>query len=387
MHNLKYSKHTSLIVSVMVSKFNPRLRHFLGAALNLAGNIADAVSSNKNINKQIASQERENQKNREWNLNLAKMQNQWSIEQWNRENQYNSPSAQMARAKAAGLNPDLIYGDGGATMASASSPEMTAGAPSSPVDMSNLANKKTFGAAIAQSMQQYYSAKTAEANIELAESQANKNNVEAEGTSLENNWIDKLNGNTLDIGNATIRNLNVGSDLAEEQKKKIGVEIQQIHTNIDKLREEIAALGVQMGDVSFQQGMKRLEFALNKELTYAKISQIAHQNNLTVAQVNQIKETLPFLIGQMAAQNEDATASAMLKQSQRHESILRQQGIVVQNGILSFNADILGRESRRSKKYEDSLESIGIIGSTISVATQLIQDVLGGTIGSLIKRQ
>lgn len=370
----------------MVSKFNPRLRHFLGAVLNLAGNIADTVSSNKNINKQIASQERENQKNREWNLNLAKMQNQWSIEQWNRENQYNSPSAQMARAKAAGLNPDLIYGDGGATMASAASPEMTAGAPSSPVDMSNLAYKKTFGAAIAESMQQYYSAKTAEANIELAESQANKNNVEAEGTSLENNWINKLNGNTLDIGNATIRNLNVGSDLAEEQKKKIGVEIQQIHTNIDKLREEIAALGVQMGDVSFQQGMRRLEFALNKELTHAKIVQIAHQNNLTVAQVNQIKETLPFLIGQMVAQNEDATASAMLKQSQRHESILKQQGIVVQNGILSFNADILGREARQSKRYEDSLESIGIFGSTISVATQLIRDVLGGTIGNLIKK-
>lgn len=37
------------------------------------------------------------------------------LEQWNRQNQYNDPSAQMARLKAAGLNPNMIYGSGSAT--------------------------------------------------------------------------------------------------------------------------------------------------------------------------------------------------------------------------------------------------------------------------------
>lgn len=39
----------------------------------------------------------------EWNKNL---------EMWNRQNQYNSPAAQMQRYKDAGLNPNLIYGQG-----------------------------------------------------------------------------------------------------------------------------------------------------------------------------------------------------------------------------------------------------------------------------------
>lgn len=43
------------------------------------------------------------------------------IEQWNRENVYNSPTAQMERLKQAGLNPNLVYG-GGATTLSAHSP-------------------------------------------------------------------------------------------------------------------------------------------------------------------------------------------------------------------------------------------------------------------------
>lgn len=107
------------------------------AIASIAGNIA----SNANINNQISEQKRENQANRDWNLNLAKLQNQWNIDQWNRENAYNSPSAQMARYKAAGLNPDLIYGQ---SNLSAASPEMTSGDGSLPTDVSNLANKRTM---------------------------------------------------------------------------------------------------------------------------------------------------------------------------------------------------------------------------------------------------
>lgn len=107
------------------------------AIASFVGNIAN----NANIDHQVSEQRKENQANRDWNLNLAKQQNQWNIEQWNRENEYNSPSAQMARYKSAGLNPDLIYGQ---QNLSAASPEMTAGDGSLPTDVSNLANKRTM---------------------------------------------------------------------------------------------------------------------------------------------------------------------------------------------------------------------------------------------------
>ena len=38
-------------------------------------------------------------------------QNLWDLEQWNRQNAYDSPAAQMQRLKDAGLNPNLLYGD------------------------------------------------------------------------------------------------------------------------------------------------------------------------------------------------------------------------------------------------------------------------------------
>jgi len=45
-------------------------------------------------------------------------QNAYNLQMWNMQNAYNSPAAQMQRYKDAGLNPNLIYGQGQPGMAS-----------------------------------------------------------------------------------------------------------------------------------------------------------------------------------------------------------------------------------------------------------------------------
>ena len=46
------------------------------------------------------------------NIQLAREQRQWDLDMWNRQNEYNNPKNQMLRLKAAGLNPNLVYGSG-----------------------------------------------------------------------------------------------------------------------------------------------------------------------------------------------------------------------------------------------------------------------------------
>jgi len=60
------------------------------------------------------AQERENKANRQ----MAEYQYSKDLEMWNRQNEYNNPQSQMERFKAAGLNPNLIYGQGNAGNAS-----------------------------------------------------------------------------------------------------------------------------------------------------------------------------------------------------------------------------------------------------------------------------
>lgn len=53
-----------------------------------------------------------NKRQRKWASEQADKANQWNLDMWNRANEYNSPLQQMQRFKEAGLNPNLIYGQG-----------------------------------------------------------------------------------------------------------------------------------------------------------------------------------------------------------------------------------------------------------------------------------
>lgn len=58
-----------------------------------------------------------------------------AIDAFNREAAYNSPAAQMERYKEAGLNPNLIYGQGNSGNVSASTPSASHAAPAGPRDL------------------------------------------------------------------------------------------------------------------------------------------------------------------------------------------------------------------------------------------------------------
>lgn len=59
-----------------------------------------------------AAQGSMNRKSRKWSEKMYAQQRKDALEDWDRQNIYNSPSAQMERLKAAGLNPNLVYGHG-----------------------------------------------------------------------------------------------------------------------------------------------------------------------------------------------------------------------------------------------------------------------------------
>ncbi|AXL15343.1 DNA pilot protein [Microviridae sp.] len=73
----------------------------LTGAAALAGGGINAAST-ANLNK----------KNRRWSEQMYQRQKADNLAFWAQQNTYNSPEQQMARFKAAGLNPNLIYGQG-----------------------------------------------------------------------------------------------------------------------------------------------------------------------------------------------------------------------------------------------------------------------------------
>ncbi|AXH76669.1 MAG: DNA pilot protein [Microviridae sp.] len=84
--------------------------------------VAEGVATAAAIGSQVYNQQSQAKSNlrsrqfaEEWNFR----QREWALQDWNMQNEYNSPVEQRKRMIAAGMNPALMYGQGGSSGLSA----------------------------------------------------------------------------------------------------------------------------------------------------------------------------------------------------------------------------------------------------------------------------
>lgn len=73
----------------------------ISAGSSLAGGVINAFQT-----------QGQNRKSRDWSEYMYERQRLDNLSHWNQQNEYNTPANQMARMKAAGLNPAMMYGGG-----------------------------------------------------------------------------------------------------------------------------------------------------------------------------------------------------------------------------------------------------------------------------------
>lgn len=82
------------------------------AAIDIRHGMTNAVEAATTARDMIPSSWADSWKNFVTQYGLAEQANQHEIDMWNLQNEYNTPAAQMARFKEAGLNPMLMYTQG-----------------------------------------------------------------------------------------------------------------------------------------------------------------------------------------------------------------------------------------------------------------------------------
>lgn len=123
-------------------------------------------------------------------------ENQANLDFWNMQNAYNSPQAQMSRYQAAGLNPNLIYGQSNTAdqVTAASSPNYNA----TPMQAEQMQGNSGVGDnfSVGDPLKEYYqilqmqqSLENAEKQGKVLESQANLNNMNALYGETRNNFL------------------------------------------------------------------------------------------------------------------------------------------------------------------------------------------------------
>ena len=339
----------------------------IGGASSLVSGIFGATSQNANIDKQIAAQAEENQKTREYNLNLAKMQNQWNLDQWNRENEYNTPKAQMQRLADAGLNPDLFYQNGVSGMTAASSPSMSAGAPATPQDMSAIGQKRTVGDAMQKSLQDA----ALGAHIRLMNAQADKTEKEATGQDLKNQ-------NILALDKATLDKMLADTELSKEEKREVTQNIENLKKANTQLDYVISNLALQNQGLTQQQLIERLNFSLNHTKLHVDILNGMAQFGYTRAQTKSLLEKLPKELALLTEQYYSARGSI--------DNLLGHFVESFENGetdgsFSGYLGSILGDTSQSYGK----LAAKGV-SESVDAVSWLIGTLAGGNLGVAVSR-
>lgn len=160
---------------------NKKQNSWIGPAISAGASIIGGLLGKSSSDSASRTNLQINRENQIWNEKMMDKQNSWNLAQWNRENEYNSASQQVARYRAAGLNPYLMMQNGSAGSASS----VTSASPAT-AGMSNTVLPYDFSAAasgVGNAVSQYYNAQMISANVRKAV-------AEAIGQEKQNTWLD-----------------------------------------------------------------------------------------------------------------------------------------------------------------------------------------------------
>jgi hypothetical protein len=211
----------------------------VGTAINAISQIGQN-RKNRRLTRDLNNQNIQFAQN-SYNQQIADRDRQYGIERansladWNMQNSYNSPSAQMQRLRDANLNPNLVYGNG-AEAQSQSMPRSTNG--EVPTKQNPQLNAPPPGQPIHTEFSSFFDARMKEAQI---------NNLETQNDVLIQEALLKTRDSDLRLVDTQTKqfdldfkknNLQYSSDAVRMNTEKLSKDLQQMDLNMTKTREE-----------------------------------------------------------------------------------------------------------------------------------------------------
>lgn len=315
---------------------------WIGAAIAAAGALGSALLANHQAKKTRSANEK-----------LANKEFEQNKEMWNLQNQYNSPSAQAARLKAAGINPAVQYGSGNVVGNSDSVPALDySGAQSPAYDYSSSISQGLSAA------QQFIQAKVSnatvqKANAEIKESQSRAllNEINAQNEAQKTPWIAK--------------DMEAQLAMHRAQTDEIGQNILAIQANIGKTQLECE--GMKLANQLFQD-------------TYdQRVQSYSLQNDLTDSQIHEVNKKMQMYDAEIAQLKASAYQLMQLSTTYSHQNRLtRAQEVEINQLARNYKAEYDGIVARSGLSQKElnwyvgrQIAGIGgqIVGTAIGAAT------------------
>uniref|UniRef100_A0AAU8B8I3 DNA pilot protein n=1 Tax=Dulem virus 245 TaxID=3145722 RepID=A0AAU8B8I3_9VIRU len=344
--------------------------------LPVIGQVSSAIGNAVSTNSTNRTNMRINQMNNEFNAAEAEKARQFQLDMWNRENEYNTASAQRSRLEAAGLNPYLMMNGGSSGTASSIGSSASASA-SSPLsmqrqDFSGISN------ALSSALQIANQTKDTNANVQYLQGQKNLADAQANNILSNIDWgrltpeykrwsqttgllrtglqyqTDRQNLRNMEWSNKLIQAQRVGQ-LLDNQSRRV------LNTYLDegqRLQLQIMASDyydrMASGHLKYQQAVSELSKRLLMDAQAA-----GHRISNKVAADTSEKY--------IQALNSENQASIDI-----NSPFMTEKGRKEAASVMSARMDALNQEWNYSKRYwKEGLNAINTIGNAVGSAGNL----------------
>lgn len=285
----------------------------IGAGIGMVGNIVSGIMSSRAQKKAMQFQSRENQKQRDFQKQMAEYQTETGRENWRMQNLYDAPASERQRLEAAGLNPDLIYGGGAGNLASPS-PVMAGPAGSAPGLAGGYGtfNRSPLGESISRASE----LSLLGAQVSALNAQARKDNTQA-----------GVNASQEALNHVSVSTEQEKANLYKSQRQYYDASVNEIRANIERIHAEIDKFNAEadnytalahLNENEAQAVYKRLEVA------DATIRELASRTALNYQQVRNGLFTIYVQKCGIAREDMLALGLRVLYDEQAMESIMKQ---------------------------------------------------------------
>lgn len=226
------------------------------------------------------------------NLQIARETNEANYNLWRENNLYNTPAAQMARYRAAGLNPNMVYG------------QISSGNSSSPASAQAAVMKSAkfgdFGTSAA--IMSYLQGQMQKSTISLQDTQSDKNKAETNKTNVETLNLQK-DGLLKDITYyQKLFDYFKSNDLYPLERRQLQVTIKQKKRDIARIDATIDNLNASTARTETETELmpKQVDIAEFNAAT-ARINALSNSernkvlNTLSELQSNVLRQQMPYI--------------------------------------------------------------------------------------------
>lgn len=189
----------------------------LDFGLGLLGSATDFLFGSAQQKRQNKFNAEQAQLNRDFQTSEREATQQWNLEQWQRENEYNSPANQLARMKEAGINPNVAIGQ--------LSNNESGSVRSTPQSGSAASSVGMFTSGFGQAFQRYNETR-------LINSQIGKTDAETAGLGIDNSNKQRQYD---DIHEESVKQ----RDNLDKLSRKYGLEADLTDINLSMTRQEL----------------------------------------------------------------------------------------------------------------------------------------------------